>query len=58
MTDQPDTIKGWCCEGITYAEHAAQSGNGDCCQPEGMQLEDLPPEGQEKARRRLQEASQ
>lgn len=58
MAEQLDTSKGWCCEGITYTEHAESSGGGDCCQPEGMQLENLPPEGQEKARKRMQETSQ
>jgi hypothetical protein len=54
MATELDTSKGWCCEGITWAEHASQG--GECCQPEGMQIEDLPPEGQQKARERLAES--
>ena len=51
MAEQPDTSQGWCCDGRTWKEHA--HGDGQCCQPEGTQLSDLPAEGQEKARERL-----
>jgi hypothetical protein len=49
-----DTSQGWCCDGRTYKEHASEDGH--CCQPPDTQLEDLPPEGQEKARERLSQA--
>jgi hypothetical protein len=57
MTDQPagsgelDLSKGWCCDGRTWVEHAHES--GQCCQPEGTQLEDLPADAQVDARERL-----
>lgn len=47
-----DTSEGWCCDGRTYHEHAGEDGH--CCQPPGMQIEDLPEDGQEKARERLE----
>ena len=47
-----DTSKGWCCDGRTWAEHASK--DGDCCQKEGMQIEDLPADGKEKAELRLE----
>ena len=50
---KPNTSKGWCCDGRTYHEH--ESADGHCCQPEGKQIEDLPEDGQEKARARLAE---
>jgi hypothetical protein len=50
-----DTSQGWCCDGRTYKEHA--DADGECCQPQGKQIEDLPPEGQQKARERLGQAS-
>jgi hypothetical protein len=46
-----DASQGWCCDGRTYLEHA--EADGHCCQPPGKQIEDLPPDGQEKARERL-----
>jgi hypothetical protein len=51
MAEHPDISKGWCCDGRTWTEHARA--DGECCQPEGRQIEDLPPEGQRKARGRL-----
>lgn len=45
-----DTSEGWCCDGRTYKEHA--HADGQCCQPQGMQIDDLPEEGQKKARER------
>lgn len=48
-----DLSKGWCCDGRTWIEHA--NVDGDCCQKEGTQIEDLPQAGQEKARERLEE---
>ncbi len=52
MTGHVDAGKGWCCDGRTWEEHA--SVDGQCCQPEGQQIEDLPPDGQQKARERLE----
>jgi hypothetical protein len=51
MAEQPDTSKGWCCDGRTWSEHAAEGGG--CCQPEGKQVSDLPPEGQRAAKERM-----
>jgi hypothetical protein len=51
-----DTSEGWCCDGRTYKEHA--HADGKCCQPKGQQIEDLPPDGQEKARERQQKEGQ
>lgn len=51
MADKLDTSKGWCCDGRTWTEHAAQGGK--CCQPPGRQAKDLPAEGQLKARERM-----
>lgn len=49
---QLDTSKGWCCDGRTWVEHA--SADGDCCQQEGTQIDDLPQGGQDAARERLE----
>ncbi len=49
-----DTSQGWCCDGRTWKEHADADGN--CCQPQGLEIEDLPDYGQEAARKRLAEA--
>jgi hypothetical protein len=46
-----DLSQGWCCDGRTWKEHA--NADGHCCQPQGRQLEDLPEDGQQKARERL-----
>lgn len=54
MAEELDLSQGWCCEGITWKEHAAEGAG--CCQEEGTQLEDLPEEGQRKARERLAQA--
>lgn len=54
MAEQPDTSKGWCCDGRTWSEHAAEGGG--CCQPEGKQVSDLPPEGQRAAQERMGQA--
>jgi hypothetical protein len=54
MAAELDTSKGWCCEGMTWTEHASE--DGECCQAEGTKLEDLPPEGQRKARERMAQA--
>ena len=52
MTEQQvDTSQGWCCDGRTWHEHASE--DGECCQPQGRQISDLPPEGQRLARERL-----
>ena len=55
MAEQLDTSKGWCCDGRTWTEHAGK--DGECCQSEGTQISDLPPEGQQKARERLARAA-
>lgn len=47
-----DTSEGWCCDGRTYKEHVHADGN--CCQPKDTKLEELPEEGQQKARERQQ----
>ena len=49
-----DPSQGWCCDGRTYKEHA--DADGHCCQPEGIQIEDLPPDGQQAAKERLRQA--
>lgn len=54
MEEQPDTSQGWCCDGRTWKEHAAQDGH--CCQPEGKQISELPADGQQKAQERLARA--
>lgn len=54
MAERLDTSKGWCCDGRTWTEHA-QSG-GKCCQPQGKQINDLPADGQAKARERMAQA--
>jgi hypothetical protein len=51
MAEGIDTSKGWCCDGRTYAEHTHD--DGKCCQPEGMQIEDLSAEAQSAAEERL-----
>jgi hypothetical protein len=51
MKDAIDTSKGWCCDGRTWTEHAGEGGR--CCQALGTKLEDLPVDGQRKARERL-----
>lgn len=51
-----DTSEGWCCDGRTYKEHA--HADGQCCQPKGKQVDDLPAEGQKAARERLQKEGQ
>jgi hypothetical protein len=52
-----DTSKGWCCNGKTWTEHAHESDDGDCCQPEGTQISDLSGEAREKAEERLSQSS-
>jgi hypothetical protein len=55
VSEQVDTSQGWCCDGRTWHEHASE--DGECCQPQGTQLSDLPPEGQRLARERLAQGS-
>ena len=55
MANELDTSQGWCCDGRTWKEHA--HADGECCQPQGKQIEDLPPAGQRKARGRLEESA-
>ena len=55
-TEQLDTSKGWCCDGRTWQEHAGT--DGDCCQKEGTQIDDLPPSGKAAAQERLNEGSE
>lgn len=52
--EQLDTSQGWCCDGRTWTEHAAEDGN--CCQPKGKTIDELPSEAQEAARERLAES--
>ncbi|HVH64936.1 MAG TPA: hypothetical protein VM674_02795 [Candidatus Acidoferrum sp.] len=54
MAETLDTSKGWCCDGRTWVEHAEHDGR--CCQPQGMQISDLPEDGQKKARERMARA--
>jgi hypothetical protein len=49
--EEVDASEGWCCDGRTWKEHAGA--DGECCQPKGQQIEDLPQDGQDKARERL-----
>ncbi len=56
MAEELDTSQGWCCDGRTWAEHTHEG--GECCQPQGKQVEDLPPEGQRTAQERLAQAQQ
>jgi len=51
MAEQVDSTRGWCCDGRTWLEHAHDG--GECCQPQGTQLSDLPAEGEAAARARL-----
>ena len=51
-----DTSEGWCCDGRTYKEHAHADGN--CCQPKGTQMAELPEDGKKAARERLQKEGQ
>ena len=55
VMEELDTSQGWCCDGRTWKEHADEG--GECCQSEGTQIEALPPDGQQKARERLAQAS-
>jgi hypothetical protein len=55
LAEPPDTRQGWCCDGRTWKEHA--DAEGHCCQPEGRQLEQLPEDGQQKAKERLSRAT-
>jgi hypothetical protein len=55
--EELDLSKGWCCNGKTWTEHAHESKDGTCCQPQGTQIEDLPEDGQQKARERLGQAN-
>ena len=55
MPEEIDTSEGWCCDGRTYKEHA--HADGECCQPKGKQLEELPDEAKQKAKERLEQAS-
>jgi hypothetical protein len=50
MAEEIDTSQGWCCDGRTWKEHA--DADGHCCQEQGTQIDDLPPEGQQKAKER------
>jgi hypothetical protein len=55
MADEVDATEGWRGDGRTWHEHAHEG--GECCQPKGTKLEELPADGQEKARQRLLEPS-
>ena len=54
MAEQLDTSKGCCCDGRTWTEHEKEG--GQCCQPPGKQINDLPADGQRKARERMDQA--
>ena len=54
MAEQLDTSKGWCCDGRAWTEHEKEG--GQCCQPPGKQINDLPADGQRKARERMAQA--
>ena len=54
MAEQLDTSKGWCGDDRTWTEHAKEG--GQCCQPPGKQINDLPADGQRKARERMDQA--
>lgn len=54
MANELDTSQGWCCDGRTWVEHAHEG--GECCQPKGNKLEELPAEGQRAAQERLAQA--
>lgn len=54
MAEHLDASKGWCCDGRTWQEHADQA--GDCCQPQGKAIEDLPEDGRRQAQERLEKA--
>jgi hypothetical protein len=47
-----DPSEGWCCDGRTYKEHA--HADGQCCQPQGIEIAALPEEAQKAAREREQ----
>ena len=51
MAQEIDASEGWCCDGRTFKEHAAEDGH--CCQQQGTQIDQLPEDGQQKARERL-----
>ncbi|MDP8970019.1 MAG: hypothetical protein M3N52_05905 [Actinomycetota bacterium] len=55
MAEELDTTQDWCCDGRTWHEHAAE--DGECCQPQGKGIDELPAEGQRLARERLEEAT-
>ncbi len=55
MAQQLDTSKGWCCDGRTWSEHVEDDESGECCQPPGKQINDLPTEARRKAEDRLLE---
>jgi hypothetical protein len=57
MAEKLDATEGWCCDGRTWAEHAHGSNEGECCQPRGTQISDLPPEGQQAAGERIAQAA-
>lgn len=52
MTPEPDATDGWCCDGRTWKEHS--DADGDCCQPHGTHVDELPPEGKQAAQERLE----
>lgn len=54
MAEQIDASQGWCCDGRTWKEHAAEDDH--CCQPRSTAIADLPAEGQRAAQQRIDEA--
>ena len=57
MAQKLDTSKGWCCDGRTWTEHARPAGTGECCQPQGKQINDLPAEAKRMAQERMAQAA-
>ncbi|MDP8969250.1 MAG: hypothetical protein M3N52_01830 [Actinomycetota bacterium] len=55
MAEELDLSQGWCCDGRTWKEHAAE--DGECCQPQGQGIDDLPAEGRQAAEERLEQAT-
>ena len=55
MAKHLDTGQGWCCDGRTWSEHAGEDGSGECCQPQGKQIHDLPTEARRLAEERMLE---
>ncbi len=55
MGEEIDTTQGWCCDGRSWKEHAHE--DGKCCQPQGLEIAELPEDGQQKAKERLEKST-